>query len=113
MEIEIRNHLCDIREAAQFIIDQTAEISFEQYEESALLRPAVERQFEIIGEATNRLANDDPTIAGQITGYKTIIGFRNRIIHEYDNITDRTVWNIIQHNLSTLLNEVATLLEKP
>ena len=112
MEIEIRNHLWDIREAAKLIIDYTAEISLEEYEENQLLRSAVERQFEIIGEATRRLANGDQSLAEQITGYQTIIGLRNRIIHEYDNITNRTVWEIIQHNLPTLLTEVINLLEK-
>ena len=113
MEIEIRGHLWDIRDAAKLILESTAEISLEDYEENQLLRSAVERQFEIIGEATRRLANNDITIAEQITDYKTIIGFRNRIIHEYDNITNRTVWEIIQHNLPTLLTEVTNLLEKP
>ena len=113
MEIEIRNHLWDIREAAKLILDSTAEVTFEQYEENVLLRSAVERQFEIIGEATRRIANDDQTIAEQITGYKTIIGLRNRIIHEYDNIANRTVWDIIQNNLPTLMQEVTDLLEQP
>ena len=112
MEIEIRNHLSDIRDAAKLIIDNTAEISLAEYEANQLLRSAVERQFEIIGEATRRLANDDISIAEQITGYKTIIGLRNRIIHEYDNISDLTVWQIIQHNLPTLLTQVINLLEK-
>lgn len=113
MEIEIRNHLLDIRAAAEFILEATANCTFEQYEEDQLLRSAVERHFEIIGEATRRLASDDQTIAEKITGYQTIIGLRNRIIHEYDNIANQTLWNIIQNNLPTLLNEVTTLLEQP
>ena len=111
MNIEIRGHLLDIRQAANLIIDHTAAITFEQYEENQILRSAVERQFEIIGEATRRLANDDQSIAEKITGYQTIIGLRNRIAHEYDNIANQTVWNIIQNNLPTLLNEVTNLLE--
>ena len=94
-------------------IDNAAEITFGQYEENRLLRSAVERQFEIIGEATRRLANDDISIAEQITGYQTTIGLRNRIIHEYDNIANQTLWEIIQNNLPTLLTEVTTLLEQP
>ena len=111
MQTEIRQHLCDIRDAAKLILDSTVEISFEQYEENQLLRSAVERQFEIIGEATRRLANDNRFIAEKITGYQTIIGLRNRIAHEYDNIANPTVWNIIQNNLPTLLNEINTLLK--
>ncbi len=113
MNIEIRNHLWDIRNAANLIVDNAAEITFEQYEENEMLRSAVERQFEIIGEATRRLANDDQSVAEKITGYQTIIGLRNRIAHEYDNIANQTIWNIIQNNLPTLLAEVTTLLEEP
>ena len=113
MNIEIRNHLWDIRNAANLIVDNSAEITFEQYEENEMLRSAVERQFEIIGEATRRLANDDQSVAEKITGYQTIIGLRNRIAHEYDNIANQTIWNIIQNNLPTLLAEVTTLLEEP
>lgn len=82
METKIRNHLWDIRNAAKLILDSTAEVSFVQYEEDEMLRSAVERQFEIIGEATRRLANDDRSIAEKITGYQTIIGLRNRLAHE-------------------------------
>ena len=111
MNIEIRGHLLDIRQAANLIIENTAQISFEQYEENEMLRSAVERQFEIIGEATRRLANDDQSIAEKITGYQTIIGLRNRIAHEYDNIANRTIWNIIQQKLPTLLHEVNIIFE--
>ena len=111
MKPKIRSHLSDIREAANLIIDHTAEISFEQYEENEMLRFAIERQFEIIGEATRRLADDDQAIAEKITGYQTIIGLRNRIAHEYDTIANGTVWNIIQNNLPLLLTEVTTLLK--
>ncbi len=112
MNIEIRNHLWDIRNAANLITDNTADISFEQYEENEMLRSAVERQFEIIGEATRRLANDDQSVAEKITGYQTIIGLRNRIAHEYDNIANKTIWNTIENNLPTLLSEITTLLEQ-
>ena len=113
MEIEIRHHLYDIRDAAKLILDSTAEVSFDQYDADEMIRSAVERQFEIIGEATRRLASDDQSIAEKITGYQTIISLRNRIIHEYDNIDNQTLWNIIQNNLPTLLTEVTTLLEQP
>jgi len=113
MDIEIRNHLWDIRDAAKLILDSTAEVSFDQYDADEMIRSAVERQFEIIGEATRRLSHDDQSVAEKITGYQTIIGLRNRIIHEYDNIDNQTLWGIIQNNLPTLLNEATTLLEQP
>ncbi len=113
MRPEIRAHLSDILVAANLIIENTAEISFDQYEEDEMLRSAVERQFEIIGEATRRLANDDRSVAEKITGYQTIIGLRNRIAHEYDNIANHTIWDIVQNNIPALINEVTILVEQP
>jgi uncharacterized protein with HEPN domain len=76
-------------------------------------RRAVEREFEIIGEALNRLLRDDPATAtathiGQLS---RIVGFRNRIIHGYDTVDDATVWGIASRSLPQLLAEVETLLQ--
>ncbi len=108
---ETRNHLLVIRDAGSLIIDSTADVSFHDYQADWMLRSAVERQFEIVGEAVNRISHAERAIAEKITGYQTIIGFRNRIAHEYDNLANRTVWDIIQRKLPVLLNEVTTILE--
>ncbi len=53
----------------------------------------MERHFEIIGEALNRLAKLDPDTAGRITDAAQIIAFRNVLIHGYDAIDDSRVWD--------------------
>jgi uncharacterized protein with HEPN domain len=75
-----------------------------------LLRSAVERQFEIIGEALRRLAMDDAATARRITGHERIIAFRNILIHGYAEVDDRIVWDILERKLPTLLEEVESLL---
>ncbi len=104
--------LHDIRTAAAYVLEKTEGKSLEDYTTDDLLRPAVERHFEIIGEALNRLAKLDPATAGRITDAAQIIAFRNVLIHGYDAIDDSRVWDAIQHSLPALHSQVTTLLDQ-
>ena len=75
-----------------------------------MLRSAVERQFEIIGEALNQALSVDPTLRSQVTGASSIIAFRNRLIHGYATVAHETVWGIVQTRLPLRRQEVAALL---
>ena len=76
----------DIRNAADFVKTATLGVVLTQFKQDRLLRQAVERNFEIIGEAVRRLEKDDPDTAARIAGYRSIIAFRNVLIHGYDVI---------------------------
>jgi len=102
--------LADIRDAAAFVRQATQGKSLDDYRRDRLLRHAVERNFEIIGEAVGRLARQDPTTAARIGDYAQIISFRNVLIHGYDLIDDAQVWQVITMNLPTLEAEVTALL---
>ena len=110
MQLESKKHLEDVRRASQCILEFIAGHDLSDYSKSDLLRSAVERQFEIIGEALNRLKNTDLDTANKITDYGQIIAFRNILIHGYDVIEDAVVWDVIQQNLPILHNEVVAIL---
>ena len=74
------------------------------------LRRAIEREFEIIGEAMSRIDKVDPKI--KISSKHQIIGIRNRVIHGYDKIDDGIIWGTIVRHLPTLKNEINKLLEE-
>jgi len=74
------------------------------------LRSAVERQFQIIGEALNQLSKIDLRAADRITDYRRIIAFRNILIHGYAEIDDRIVWGVVEGQLSQLKRDVNALL---
>ena len=59
-----------------------------EYQADRQFRRAVEREFEIIGEALNRLTHADPSTADRLDELPRIVGFRNRIIHGYDTVDD-------------------------
>ena len=63
MDSEVKTRLSDIQLAAERIIEITLDKSFEEFEGDWVVRAAVERQFLIIGEATNVIAAKDQTIS--------------------------------------------------
>lgn len=76
-----------------------------------MLRSAVERQFEIIGESLNRLDRVDPSVAEQIDDLPRIVAFRNVLIHGYATIDDRIVWEVATERLAPLIELVTGLLD--
>ncbi|MDZ7937379.1 MAG: HepT-like ribonuclease domain-containing protein [Rhodoferax sp.] len=100
----------DIRSAAAFVRTATQGVSLDEFKRNQLLRQAVERNFEIIGEAVRRLEKDDPATAVRIADYRRIIAFRNVLIHGYDIIDPAIVWSAIADDLMPLLRDVESLL---
>ena len=114
MQPKIPKYLDDIRDAAQFVLDLVRGRSLDDYRRDRVLRQTVERNFEIIGEAMNRIAKLDPDAAARIGNYPRIIAFRNVLTHGYDLIEDDRVWIVIQNELPALLEQVERLLnERP
>ena len=110
MRLEVQKYLFDVRQACERIREFTFEQSFADYQQSPMLRAAVERQFEIIGEALNRLFRLEPDLADRITDGRRIIAFRNILVHAYAQIDNRVVWGVIESELRTLETDVAALL---
>ncbi|NNM87750.1 MAG: DUF86 domain-containing protein [Phycisphaerae bacterium] len=102
--------LFDVLESARGIHGWCANRSFHDYEADRQFRRAVEREFEIMGEALNRLAAVDAATASRIPELPRIVGFRNRIIHGYDTLDDATVWGVIEGHLPSLLSQVERLM---
>ena len=110
MQLESRKYLEDVRQAVVAVAQFTAGRDFVQYQQDALLRSAVERQFEIIGEALRRVSALDPSTALRITDHQRIIAFRNVLSHAYGQVDHRLVWALVEGKLHTLREEVEFLL---
>jgi uncharacterized protein with HEPN domain len=100
----------DIRSAAVFIAEATAGHTQQSYGSNRLLRHAVERNFEIIGEAVKRLAAEDPQTAARLGAYPQIIAFRNVLIHGYDLVDHSLVWNAVERQVPALIAAVRAAL---
>ena len=110
MRLEARKLLEDVRRAGELIAGFVAGKELADFTADPLLRSAVERQFEVIGEALNRLARSDPYVAEQITHTSRIIAFRNILIHGYDLVDHEVVWDVIETHLPLLREQVQALL---
>ena len=106
-----QKYLYDIQEAVNLLEQFTTGKTFEDYQNDVMLRSATERQLEIIGEAISQLSKLNPQLTSKISHYQNIISFRNILVHGYAEINNRTVWEVIEHNLSALAKEISELLK--
>ena len=109
MQREIAKYLHDIRTSCELIAQFVEGKCFEDYSSEAMLKSAVERQFEIIGEALRQMLAVEPELKNVISSHSDIISFRNRLIHGYAQVSDELVWGVIERNLPTLLDEIIKL----
>lgn len=112
MQRDPRAFLWDVRESALAIRAFTAGMDVADYLGNEMAQAAVERKFEIIGEALNRLAKLDTALAGRIPDLPQIVAFRNQLIHGYATVNVSTVWNVAQNALQPLLGAVQSLLDE-
>jgi uncharacterized protein with HEPN domain len=112
MTDEAKKLLFDLRTACEAIQTFAAGKDLASYQSDDQLRSAIERKFEIIGEALSRLGRQAPEVVRSISDVPAIIAFRNRITHGYDAIDDLVVWDIVQQKVPKLKAEVARLLSE-
>ncbi|MGQ0829806.1 MAG: HepT-like ribonuclease domain-containing protein [Bacteroidota bacterium] len=101
----------DILEATRKIQDYTKDHTFESFSNDSKTIDAVIRNFEIIGEATNRLPIDFRDKYEKKIEWYRIIGFRNRIVHDYMGVDLSIVWNILKNFLPKLDADLSSILD--
>ncbi|MCW3787305.1 HepT-like ribonuclease domain-containing protein [Plebeiibacterium sediminum] len=109
MKREIKKHLYDIKISIDSIYEYLGDKrDFLEYQNNKLLRRAIEREIEIIGEAMNRALNEDPDL--EIENARKIVDTRNWVIHGYDKVDDVIIWGIISKHLPKLKEEIEAYL---
>jgi uncharacterized protein with HEPN domain len=107
---EARKRLWHIAAAGRAILGWTAKKAADDYADSHLLRAAVEREFITIGEALRAALQVESNLSTAISGTARIVGFRNVLVHNYENINSDEVWAIVHDSLPLLLSECRSLL---
>lgn len=110
MQRDPRAWLWDVREACAAIESFVQGLDAGGYARSELVHSAVERKFEVIGEALNQLSRADAAMSARIPHLPQIVAFRNQLIHGYALVDHDTVWGVIQQSLPQLHQVVAQLL---
>ncbi|HTB31643.1 MAG TPA: DUF86 domain-containing protein [Bacteroidia bacterium] len=101
----------DILESIGKIMSYTVGMDYDSFLKDSKTREAVYRNFEVMGEAANRMPNEFIDKYSEIEWHK-IISTRNIIIHSYDEIDDSIIWNIIQNSLPELQSKLEDLLKR-
>jgi uncharacterized protein with HEPN domain len=110
MQLESKKLLQDVVNALE-LLDQFAKgKTFADYERDPMFRAAVEREFEIVGEALKQLADRDPETAARIPELRRIVSFRNVLIHGYDEVDHAVVWEALTTRVAPLRTSVRPLL---
>jgi len=100
----------DAANACRLILQFTINMTEDEYAADIKTQSAVERQFEIIGEALNRIKNINAELLAKVDNWREIIGFRNVIAHGYDVVENEIVWDSITKDIPPLLNQLVRLL---
>lgn len=103
--------LQDMLESASKIITYTDGMDFDAFLSDEKTIDAVVRNFEIIGEAANRIDFDFKLAHPEIE-WNRIRGLRNRIVHDYFGIDHQIVWSIIENDLKTLISQLNSIKEE-
>ena len=98
----------DITDSSNKILDYTSGMSFIEFNNDMKTIDAVIRNFEIIGEAANRLPEDFKQEHTRVDWHK-IRGFRNRIVHDYMGIDNGIVWDIKMNFLPELIKALKVI----
>jgi uncharacterized protein with HEPN domain len=98
-------HLWDMLDAARAVRQFMAGATFERYQSDRMLRGAVERHLEIIGEAARRVSAGFRESHPEIP-WRQIIAQRNILAHEYGDVDDALVWRVAMERIGELITSL-------
>jgi uncharacterized protein with HEPN domain len=104
-------YLWDMWDAAQAIQEFVSGKTFHHYQHDRMLRGAVERHLEIIGEAANRVSLDFQASHPEIP-WRRIIAQRHVIAHEYGEIKLELIWKVATEHVTELITQLEPLVPK-
>jgi len=112
MPHDVRKSAWDALETCRKIQAFTAGQTLTAYRTDDMRRSAVERQFEILGEAFNRIDDVDSSFRDRFPDAGRIIEAGNRISHEYDSVDNEVIWNAAQDNVPLLMAKLEAWLNE-
>jgi uncharacterized protein with HEPN domain len=112
MPSRLPKHLHDAMHAARLAIEFTRGFDAEAYAANLLVRSAVERQLEILGEACRRALEEAPHLRERLPEAALAVALRNRVIHGYDRVENQIVFDTVQRDLPVLAEKLALELAR-
>jgi uncharacterized protein with HEPN domain len=111
MQLEDRDaaYLWDMLQATRDILEFTRGVSLDEYSSNKMLQMAVERGFQILGEAARRVTETFRTAHPEIP-WSLIVGHRNVIVHDYADLSLKRIWEVVEEDLPGLLQDLDRLI---
>ncbi|MBX2952265.1 MAG: DUF86 domain-containing protein [Leadbetterella sp.] len=105
--LEYLKHIHD--ECTFILASTTQDTSLSDFLSDEILKRAVVRSLEIIGEATKKIPADFKVIWSNIK-WKNMAGMRDRLIHDYMGIDYLIVWDVVKNKIPELHTQISEAL---
>jgi uncharacterized protein with HEPN domain len=102
-------YLWDMLDAALAVEEFVLGKAYQEYISNRMMRGAVERHIEIIGEAARRISEATRQAHPEIP-WRAIVGQRNVLAHEYDEVLHEAIWAIATRRLPELIAALRKIL---
>jgi uncharacterized protein with HEPN domain len=104
--------LLDMLAAAKAVVSFVTNRTFDDYLKDLMLRSAVERQIEIVGEAARGISDTFKLSHPEIP-WRPIMAQRHRLAHEYGEIDDKLIWRVATVHIPDLIKQIEPLAPRP
>ena len=104
--VEYLRHIAD---ECRFILDATQGMTEEQFEEDEVMKRAVVRSLEIIGEASKNIPADVRFWSS--INWKNMAGMRDRLIHDYAGVNYVIVWDVVANKIPELEKQITAVIK--
>jgi len=100
-----------IRDEANFIISRTEDLEYESLIKDEVLKRALLRSLEVIGEATKNISPDFREKFPDVE-WRELAGLRDKLIHRYFGVKWEIVWDVIRRRIPKLKEQIESILEE-
>ena len=111
MRREIKDYLMDIKNECEYLISRSENLSYENFIKNEELKRAFVRSLEVIGEASKHIPQELRRKYSQIR-WRSIIGMRNVLIHEYFGVDYRVLWKVVKERIPELYEVINKMIEE-
>ncbi len=104
-------YLKHIQDECKFILTANQNISKDDFLHDEILKRAIVRSLEIVGEATKKIPVDFK-LKWNLIQWKNMAGMRDRLIYDYMGVNYSIVWDVVKNKIPELFDQITKVLEK-
>jgi len=112
MPKDSKEYLRHIQDECLYLIRVNENLLFDDFIKDEILKRAVVRSLEIIGEATKKISVDIKVKWNSIQ-WKNIAGMRDRLIHDYIGVNYKIVWDVMKNKIPDMNQQISSFLSQP